>query len=131
MLKGGVSLFFLALAAWFLYRLFRGIEPAELLEVLRRIPAQAIGFAALATVASYVTLSMYDFLAIRHFGLDVSYFKTAITSFISYSFNFNLGSVVGAVGLRYRLYSHWGLGIGDIGRVTIYSAVTAWSGYCI
>ena len=45
-------------------------------------------------------------------------------TFISYVFNLNLGSLVGALALRFRLYSRLGLTYGVIARVASLSMLT-------
>ena len=52
----------------------------------------------------------------------------AIT-FVSYAFNLNMGTIVGAVGMRVRLYSRLGLAPGQITRVVGMSMLTNWLGY--
>jgi uncharacterized membrane protein YbhN (UPF0104 family) len=121
----------LALAAWFLARELRGIEWREVTRALASIPARGIGAALLVAAASYGTLSLFDYLAIRHFALPLTYPRTLVNSFIVYAFNFTLGSLIGAVGMRFRLYAKAGLPAGDIGRVTVYAAATAWTGYAL
>jgi uncharacterized membrane protein YbhN (UPF0104 family) len=50
-------------------------------------------------------------------------------TFISYAFNLNLGSLVGGVAFRYRLYSKLGLDNPTITRVLGFSMLTNWFGY--
>jgi uncharacterized membrane protein YbhN (UPF0104 family) len=50
-------------------------------------------------------------------------------NFISYAFNLSLGSLVGGVGFRYRLYSRLGLKNGVITRIVSMSMLTNWLGY--
>jgi uncharacterized membrane protein YbhN (UPF0104 family) len=52
-------------------------------------------------------------------------------TFISYAFNLNLGSLVGGVAFRYRLYSRLGLGNDTITRVLGFSMLTNWLGYLV
>eukprot|EP01036_Dinobryon_divergens_P042758 gene42758-56839_t len=52
-------------------------------------------------------------------------------TFISYAFNLNLGSLVGGVAFRYRLYSRLGLGNETITRVLGFSMFTNWIGYLL
>ena len=54
----------------------------------------------------------------------------AVTA-ISYVFNLNLGSLVGALALRFRLYSRLGLRYGVIARVVSLSMLTNWLGYVL
>ncbi len=50
-------------------------------------------------------------------------------TFISYTFNLCIGSLVGGVGFRYRLYSRLGLKTGVITRIVSMSMLTNWLGY--
>ncbi|MCK7493514.1 MAG: lysylphosphatidylglycerol synthase domain-containing protein [Comamonadaceae bacterium] len=55
--------------------------------------------------------------------------RVAAVGFISYAFNLNLGSLVGGVAFRYKIYSKLGLKPGVITRVLGYSLLTNWLGY--
>jgi uncharacterized membrane protein YbhN (UPF0104 family) len=50
-------------------------------------------------------------------------------TFVSYAFNLCIGSIVGGVGFRYRLYSRLGLKNGVITRIVSMSMLTNWLGY--
>jgi glycosyltransferase 2 family protein len=50
-------------------------------------------------------------------------------NFVSYAFNLCIGSIVGGVGFRYRLYSRLGLKNGVITRIVSMSMLTNWLGY--
>jgi hypothetical protein len=50
-------------------------------------------------------------------------------TFVSYAFNLNLGSLVGGVAFRYRLYSRLGLRTGVIARIMSLSMLANWMGY--
>ncbi|RZI97513.1 MAG: UPF0104 family protein, partial [Haliea sp.] len=52
-------------------------------------------------------------------------------NFISYAFNLCLGSLVGGVAFRYRLYSKLGLETGVITRILTMSMLTNWLGYML
>ena len=52
-------------------------------------------------------------------------------TFISYAFNLTLGSLVGGIGLRLRLYTRLGLSALTVTRVFIFSIVTNWFGFLV
>jgi glycosyltransferase 2 family protein len=52
-------------------------------------------------------------------------------SFTSYAFNLNLGSLVGGVAFRYRLYAKFGLSNDVVPRVLGLSMLTNWLGYML
>src|SRR5690606_9851494 len=64
-------------------------------------------------------------------GHDLATPKVMATTFISYAFNLNLGSLVGGLGFRHRLYSRLGLGTGEINRIIAFSMLTNWIGYVL
>ncbi len=55
--------------------------------------------------------------------------ESILTTFISYAFNLNLGSLVGGLGFRFRLYSRQGVEDADITRTIAFSMWTNWFGY--
>lgn len=125
------ALLLLATAAFFLVRLFQRVNMTEIALGLRSLSKPRLALAAAATAGSYGLLSVYDYLGIRHQSAPLSYAKTLATSFVVYAFNFNLGSLIGAVGMRYRLYTRWGLSPTAVGRITVSSAVISWTGFCL
>src|SRR5262249_8442323 len=53
------------------------------------------------------------------------------TAFISYAFNINLGTLVGGIAFRIRLYGKLGLDAAQIARVIAFALVTNWSGWLL
>ncbi len=70
------------------------------------------------TIISYLTLTLYDVLALRVIGRPLPWRTAALASFVSYTVSHNLGfGVVTGGSARYRIYSGAGLSAGDIARV--------------
>ncbi len=94
------------------------------------MPPHRIAAAAAAVLASYVTVTFYDWFALRTIGVrHVPYRIAALASFTSYAIGHNLGAVVltgGAV--RYRIYSAWNLGLVDVAKVCFVTGLTFWLG---
>ena len=87
--------------------------------------AFAFGFAAL----SYLALTGYDALALRHLGAKVPYRLTALASFTSYAISFTLGfPLVTGGAVRFWVYGPAGLSAGKIASLTIVAGVTFWLG---
>jgi len=87
--------------------------------------ALAFGFAAL----SYLALTGYDGLALRHLGVRVPYRLTALASFTSYAVSFTLGfPLVTGGAVRYWIYGPAGLSAGKVASLTIVAGVTFWLG---
>ena len=71
----------------------------------------AFGFTAL----SYLALTGYDGLALKHLGIKVPYWLTALASFASYAVSFTLGfPLVTGGAVRYWLYAPAGLTAGKV-----------------
>ncbi len=100
-----------------------------LLAAAKAIPLPRIAAALGATVASYLLLTLYDVLALRHVGHRLSYAKTAATSFASYVASHNIGlGGLGGTAVRYRLYTAFGLAAPEIAEVVASCALAFWAG---
>lgn len=130
-LKRAGSLVFFSLVAYLLFTQARTVEWAEVIDTVRRRPLQEIFIACAFGAASYALYSCFDLIGrytTRH-GLAVP--KVMLVNFVSYAFNLNLGSLVGGVAFRYRLYSRFGLDAAVTTRVVIMSMLTNWLGYIL
>lgn len=123
-----LSVFVLAVLAM-LVMLAREVDWAEVYAAMRNtkpaVLAVALGFVAL----SYGLYSSYDVLGRRYTGHDLSRLRTVLICAISYAFNLSLGSFVGGMGFRYRLYSRHGIGAATTTRILGLSLATNWMGY--
>jgi uncharacterized membrane protein YbhN (UPF0104 family) len=99
----------------------------SVLELPRSALLAALGFAAI----SHLIYSLLDLVGRHYTGHRLSKRKVMQVSFISYAFNLNLGSLVGGIGFRYRLYSKLGLRPGQITRIVTMSMITNWIGYIL
>jgi uncharacterized membrane protein YbhN (UPF0104 family) len=87
--------------------------------------ALAFGFSAL----SYIALTGYDGLALRHLNARVPYRLTALASFTSYAISFTLGfPLVTGGAVRFWLYSAGGLSAGKVASLTVVAGITFWLG---
>ena len=122
---------FFALIAWLLVRQARTIDWDDVLDAIRALPATTLLAAGAIAACSFVLYSTYDLLG-RHLTRHRLGTGTVMgVTFISYAFNLNLGSLVGGVAFRYRLYSRLGLGNETITRVLGFSMLTNWIGYLL
>lgn len=119
----------LAVAAFILHHHLQAYRYEDVRQSLRAISGGRIALAVCATALSYWILTGYDTLALRYLGRELRYRRVAFASFLGYTFAHNLGlSVLGGAAPRYRLYTAWGLGAGEIGLVVAFTAVTFWLG---
>ncbi len=117
-------------ALWVLRREVRASHSEDILRYLQAIPAHNLFLAFLAAMGSYFALTLYDMLGLRHINKPLSYPKTALTSFIAYSFSHNIGAaLLTGGGIRYRLYSAWGLTAGEAANVLVTCGMTFWVGF--
>ena len=103
-------------ALFILWRLLRNVDLDKVVAAMLATPPHAVLAACLFVAAGYVTLTFYDYFALRTIGRhDVPYRTAAFASFTSYTIGHNLGATVFTGGLvRLRIYSAWGLGIVDV-----------------
>ena len=123
-----VVIFYVAL--WVLRREVRTSHYEDILRYLQEIPPHNLFLAFLAAMGSYFALTLYDVLGLRHVNKPLSYPKTALTSFIAYTFSHNMGAApLTGGGIRYRLYSAWGLTAGESANVLVTCGMTFWVGF--
>src|SRR6202040_351776 len=100
-------------------------RPSEVRRALRNLQAWQ-PFAALGlAVASYMLLTLYDMLALRHIGRTLPYRRVALASFTGYAFSHTLGfgSLIGP-SIRYRVYTPMGLTAGEVAETSGFVIVT-------
>ncbi|WP_309684216.1 lysylphosphatidylglycerol synthase domain-containing protein [Polaromonas sp.] len=128
--RGATALFFI-LVAGLLISQARNIEWAQVFSALRRYPLASAWEAVLLAITSFTLYSCFDLLGRRYTGHSLSAPTVMTVTFVSYAFNLNLGSLVGGVAFRYRLYSRLGLRTGTITRVMSLSMLANWIGYLL
>ena len=130
-LKRGATALFFGLVTWLLISQARTIDWQEVLTSLKAYPLSVAGIAVLLAAASFTLYSCFDLLGRRYTGHTLGTVTVMTVTFVSYVFNLNLGSLVGGVAFRYRLYSRLGLNTGLITRVMTLSMLTNWIGYLL
>ncbi len=126
-----IAVAFLGLVAWLIADHAKEIDWAQVGSAVAAYPWTTLAAAAAIVVASHFTYACYDLLARRYVGHKLPNGAVLGTAFVSYAFNLNLGSLVGGVGFRVRLYTKLGLDAAQIGRVIAFSLVTNWSGWLL
>ncbi len=117
-------------ALWVLRREIRASHYDDVLLYLKQIPLSHFFMAFGMTLLSYMALGFYDVLGVRHIKKSLPYYKIAFTSFIAYSFSHNIGAaLLTGGGIRYRLYSAWGLTAGESANVLVICGMSFWVGY--
>ena len=124
-----LAVLFLTLAGSALHRELAAINLADVAAHIAELSSTRIAIALLLTAASYATLMLYDGLGLRYLRVAVPATRVALTSFIAYAFahNISLAAFTGA-GVRYRLYSAFGLGFVQVGALVTFCGVTSFLG---
>lgn len=127
--RRGLTLAFFVLLAWLLIEQARSIEWLEVGRAMTRLPPAAIGVAVLVAAFSYLVYTSFDLIGRAYTRHALPTHCVMLVAFISYAFNLNIGSLVGGVAFRYRLYTEFGLASKVITRVLSLSMLTNWLGY--
>ena len=112
-----------ALAAFLLYRTLSRYSLDQIVASVTDVPASRLMLAGAFAAASYTCLTAFDYLALRYVGHPLAYPKVALASFTSLSLGHNIGlAFLSSGAVRYRFYSRWGLGAGEVAKVILFLA---------
>jgi uncharacterized membrane protein YbhN (UPF0104 family) len=119
-------------ASALLYRTLSRYSFDQITASIRAIPGSHLLAAGGFAAASYVCLTGFDFLALRYVGRCVRYRQAALASFVSLSLGHNIGfAFLSSGAVRYRFYSRWGLGPGEVTKVILFCGITVGLGLMI
>ena len=122
---------FLAAVLLLLVRYARTVDWGAVKESIAELPRPVLMQAFLFAAGSHLVYSLLDLVGRYYTGHRLPKRKVMQISFISYAFNLNLGSLVGGIGFRYRLYGKSGIRYGNITRIVTLSMMTNWLGYIL
>ncbi|MBL8589194.1 MAG: UPF0104 family protein [Methylobacteriaceae bacterium] len=123
------SILLFAASLLVLGRTLATISFADLRAAVRATSAEQVALATAFTIGSYLALTGYDTLALRHLGQRIHYRIAALGSFTSFAISFMLGFPLVTGGtVRYWIYSRYGLGPGNVARLTVIAGVCFWLG---
>jgi uncharacterized membrane protein YbhN (UPF0104 family) len=127
-IKRGVGAVFLAVVVVMIVRYARNVDWDEVWKSVRALPAGVLVQAAALAALSYLLYSCIDLFGRWYTGHGVPRPRVMQIAFTSYAFNLNMGSMVGGIGMRLRLYCALGVAAGDVARIVTLSMVTNWLG---
>ncbi|RYF27203.1 MAG: UPF0104 family protein [Comamonadaceae bacterium] len=130
-LAAALSAVFVLFVAVLLYRQARQVDWSAVWTAFLALSPSVLLTAGAFAWGSHLLYSTFDLFG-RHYtrhGLSVP--RTLGITLIAYPFTLNLGSIIGGVAARYRLYSRQGLTVGQIGQVVGLSIITNWLGYFV
>ena len=118
----GSSMFILA-------RELEQIGFARLTSALHALPASTLILAAALTLLNFMALTLQDQLAVSYAGVQVPRGQVTFASFIAYAVSNSIGfAMLSGTSARYRFYSRWGVGPGDLSRIVLFYSVSFWIG---
>jgi uncharacterized membrane protein YbhN (UPF0104 family) len=126
-----LSLLFFAAVVALLVRYGRNVDWDDVLDSVRNTPRPALLLAIVLAATSHLLYSCFDLIGRRYTGHNLPTLTVMAVNFVSYAFNLCIGSLVGGVAFRYRLYSKLGLKSGVITRIVSMSMLTNWLGYML
>jgi uncharacterized membrane protein YbhN (UPF0104 family) len=108
----------------------RHVDFHQVFAIIRETHFRVIALALVLVVASYGSITLYDWLALHTIGRrDVPYRIAALASFTSYPIAHGVGAValVSPI-IRYRVYSDRGIGALGVANICFITGVTFWLG---
>ncbi|MFA7256635.1 MAG: bifunctional lysylphosphatidylglycerol flippase/synthetase MprF [Kiritimatiellales bacterium] len=123
-----ISITLFAVALTVIHHKLKQYHLHDVLRQMHQVPVFALLAAAGLTILNYLTLTLYDTMALRYLGRKISYLRTAGASFIGYAFSHN-ATVFGGGAARYRIYSSMGLSTPEVARLILFCGVTSWLGF--
>jgi len=111
------------------YRL-RDMDWVAVVRAVQAVSLTRVAGAGFFVACGYVTLALYDWFALRTIGArQVPLRIAALAGATSYAIGHGLGAMLFAsAAIRFRIYSAWGLGVVDIGKICFIAGLTFWLG---
>ncbi|HUR41858.1 MAG TPA: lysylphosphatidylglycerol synthase domain-containing protein [Verrucomicrobiae bacterium] len=120
---------FVGLIGWLIWSRASAIDWDRVGAALARYEFGTLLMAGALAALSFALYAGYDLLSRAHTRHDIPRRSVAAMALVVYAFNHNFGAWIGSLGMRYRLYSRYGVKPGIIGRVVGMSIATNWLGY--
>jgi uncharacterized membrane protein YbhN (UPF0104 family) len=123
------SLLIVAVSLFFFVRVLVAIDLRQFKAAIAGTGGDQIATAFFLSALSYLALTGYDAIALRHLRAKTPYRLTALASFASYAISFTLGfPLITAGAVRYWIYGPAGLSAGKVASLTLIAGVTFWLG---
>ncbi|MEO5657977.1 MAG: lysylphosphatidylglycerol synthase domain-containing protein [Nitrospiria bacterium] len=120
----------LALILWLLHRQLAAYRLADVIRDLRHLPPDRLAAALALTGLSYFTLTGYDWMALRFLGRGLPYRRVALAAFTAYAVSHTVGfDALSGTGVRYRLYTAWGVSAFNVTKIMAFNGATFWLGF--
>jgi uncharacterized membrane protein YbhN (UPF0104 family) len=114
----------LAVAGWVMWREFRHVDPARIVDDIDHWGWGRIAVAGAATSVSFVLLAVMEWLGLRWAGAKVPFIPVVLGSFCANGIAHVTGTAVLVAGaVRYRLYSRHGASLAQVAETTLFCIV--------
>mgnify|MGYP000855225675 FL=1 len=124
----GVALFLVSVAV--LIRELGRYTISDTADKVGAIPLSRFLTAVMLTFLAYANLTLYDLISSLHLGVKKGYGRTALVSFIAYTFSKNIGfTFLSGTSVRFRMYGKWKVGSGKILGIIVLNYLTFWLGF--
>jgi uncharacterized membrane protein YbhN (UPF0104 family) len=124
-----LSLALIAAALAVFFFVIVSIDPHQFEAAIAGTGGGQIAGAFFLAALSYLALTGYDALALRHLHVKTPYRLTALASFTSYAISFTLGfPLITGGAVRYWIYGPAGLSAGKVASLTLIAGITFWLG---
>jgi hypothetical protein len=125
-----LSLAIVGASAFVLTHRLRGLDWEAVAAAIQAVSLRRVAGATFFVTCGYVTLALYDWFALRTIGArQVPLRIAALAGATSYAIGHGVGAmVVASAAIRFRIYSRWGLGLIDIGKICFIAGLTFWLG---
>ena len=124
-----ISLIIVSTSLFIFIRTIIKVDPRQLEAAFAATGLDQIATAFALAALSYLALTGYDGLALRHLRIKVPYKLTALASFTSYAISFTLGfPLITGAAVRYWIYGPAGLSAGKVASLTAIASITFWLG---
>lgn len=130
LMRAVLAVFYVVLAVM-LWTIGRQLDWAEAATAFAALPVGAILIAAACSLSCYALYAGYELLAARQARIALPRPQIAAIGLASYACNLSLGAMLGALGLRLRLYTARGIDAARVARVIAFNLMTNWSGYLL
>jgi phosphatidylglycerol lysyltransferase len=114
-----------------LYWLLRNYSLSDIFYALWNMPRRNLLYAGAACAAGYLTLSFYDYMALRYIGQSgkVAWWKWMLAGLLGFAISNNAGNAWATGGaIRYRLYTRWRIRAADIVKILTFNGFTYFLG---
>ncbi|MDB4949931.1 MAG: putative rane protein [Gemmatimonadetes bacterium] len=112
-------------ALWLLHRQLAHYDFREVKAAVVGIPHHRLVLALALTVVSYALLPGYDFTALAYVKKKLPWHRVELAGFLAYGISQTLGfPLVTGSGIRYRLWSSWGLSTAEIAEAIAFANAT-------